>query len=187
MDDWAWVGTVATVAVATVGLFFSWLTGKQSRDHAETLEKIRLQQAERAAHDARIHGRRADAYLEALRLSESTGLWAQAVRPMLDSVPPRTPPPLPDLNRQAATRAQLLAFGSREVQDLWGAWVLTVRVILMADAEIDYITSDDAPLDETQSRTGIWGRLEQEMRPAEREAREALARRINLELTEPAH
>jgi hypothetical protein len=43
-----WIGTVATAAVGTVGIAFTWLTGKQARDHADRREQRQAEENARA-------------------------------------------------------------------------------------------------------------------------------------------
>ncbi len=95
---WEWVAPAATAAATTTvgvaGIFFTWLTGKQGRDHAETISNQRLTHERLLAKEAREQERLENAYVELLRMAERAGQWAQMVYPVFQSgQPPSTPLP----------------------------------------------------------------------------------------------
>ncbi len=61
---WEWVAPVATATAGAAGVFFTWLTGNQSRQHLERL----TQGAEDAARRERSMLERRNAYLAALKV-----------------------------------------------------------------------------------------------------------------------
>lgn len=61
---WEWVAPVATASVGAAGVFFTWLTGTQSRRHLERLTR----RAEETARYERSVRERRDAYLAALKV-----------------------------------------------------------------------------------------------------------------------
>ncbi|WP_203718385.1 hypothetical protein, partial [Asanoa siamensis] len=61
---WEWVAPVATATAGAAGVFFTWLTGAQSRQHVALLS---TQAAEAARRERSIQERR-DAYLAALKV-----------------------------------------------------------------------------------------------------------------------
>jgi hypothetical protein len=61
----AWVGTVAAAAVGAMGVFFTWLTGKQARSHVAEMSAQSLKHAERQ----RVREERQEAYFAVLRLA----------------------------------------------------------------------------------------------------------------------
>ncbi|GAA1859606.1 hypothetical protein [Asanoa iriomotensis] len=61
---WEWVAPVATASAGAAGVFFTWLTGAQSRRHVERL----TQRTEDAARRERSIQERRDAYLAALKV-----------------------------------------------------------------------------------------------------------------------
>jgi hypothetical protein len=130
---WEWVAPVATAAATTTvgvaGIFFTWLTGKQSRDHAqETLEE-QLGHERLQAREAREQERLENAYLELLKMAERVGQWAQMVYPMVETGPlPETP--LPTLEVQADTAALQAAFGTDRVRQLTETWEAVVKLMI---------------------------------------------------------
>jgi hypothetical protein len=52
---------------------FTWLSGKQGREHAAEM-----------AREERTQQRPADTYVALLDMAERVGMWAQMVRPLLD-------------------------------------------------------------------------------------------------------
>jgi hypothetical protein len=98
---WEWIGTSA---VGGLGIVFTWLTGKQSRDQALATLRAQLGHDRLQAREAREQERLASAYLELLKMAERVGQWAQMVYPVFQSgQPPSTP--LPSLEVQADTAA----------------------------------------------------------------------------------
>ncbi len=65
---WEWVAPVATGTVGVFGTFIAWLTGKQGRDHAETITRDQLDQTRVMQREANRHDEdkqfRAEAYKE---------------------------------------------------------------------------------------------------------------------------
>jgi len=83
------IGATAAVIVGVTGIVFTWLTGKQAREQAELVADKRLEHERTMAHEARRQERRGNAYVRLLTVVETTGQWAQMVKPMLDSDPPQ--------------------------------------------------------------------------------------------------
>jgi hypothetical protein len=70
---WEWVAPVATatagVVAGGIGIFFTWLTGKQARDDARA-----------AARETREQHRLENAYVDLLDMAERAGQWVQIPR-----------------------------------------------------------------------------------------------------------
>ncbi|MGZ3384770.1 MAG: hypothetical protein ACXVB5_07625 [Isosphaeraceae bacterium] len=183
---WEWVSPVATASAGVVaggiGVFFTWLTGKQSRDHAEETLREQLGHERLQAREAREQERLATAYLELLRMAERVGQWAQMVYPVVDTVPSSMPDtPLPSLPDQAETAALVNAYGSAAVREKWDAWEGVVRQMItqaeLTDWEEHNPTSPgDRPFE--NSPRGVLYRL----RPQEAETRRELADQVSAEL-----
>ena len=86
---WEWVSPVAAATTGVLGIFFTWLTGKQGRSHAETITRDQLAQERLLANEAREQQRLENAYVELLDLAERVGQYVQMVFPMWDTTPPR--------------------------------------------------------------------------------------------------
>ena len=75
---WEWVSPVATASAGVlgggVGAFFTWLTGKQSRDQALDTLREQLGHERLQAREAREQERLASAYLELLKTAERVGV-----------------------------------------------------------------------------------------------------------------
>jgi hypothetical protein len=177
---WEWVAPVATatasIAVGVAGIFFTWLSGKQGRDHAETVLSQQLAHERLLASEARDQQRLETAYVDLLDMAERAGQWAQMVLPMIDTHPPQPDPPLPTLEVQAHTQAVVKAFGSSQVRERLENWESVVKKAISTVA-VAHMTKD-VPVEAAQARVT----LERDLRPQERAAREALAEQISAEL-----
>jgi|GEM_PF-1645035 len=161
---WEWIGTSV---VGGLGIFFTWLTGKQARDDARA-----------TAWEARYQQRLEVAYLELLKMAERAGQWAQFVYPMHQSGPlPETQ--LPTFEVQADTAALLKAFGSDAVQERRETWESVVRQMISAAEQVVWEEAHPSqmPPQGKSARVTI-----HELRPKEREARAALGNRVAAEL-----
>jgi hypothetical protein len=178
---WEWVGPTAAAAVGVVGITFTWLSGKQGRDHAEQMARIGNDHVAAMAREERTQQRLADAYVALLEMAERVGQWAQAVRPMVDTAREQPVPPLPDLAEQATVEARVGAFGSIPVCERLDVWRSIVHDIIGKDS---LIRLQEADAEQGRPATDVGQpRLEiHNARPKEREAREALAYQIAVEL-----
>ncbi|MGB8386684.1 hypothetical protein [Mycobacterium sp.] len=177
---WEWVAPAATAAATTTvgvaGIFFTWLTGKQGRDHAETISNQRLTHERLLAKEAREQERLENAYVELLRMAERAGQWAQMVYPVFQSgQPPSTP--LPSLEVQADTEALVNAFGSAEVRELLETWRSVLREVISTVAQIQWEESDPTRASQQSPRLTL-----ESLRGQERTTREALAKQVAVEL-----
>jgi hypothetical protein len=123
---WEWIGTSA---VGGLGIFFTWLTGKQSRD--QVLETLRQQLGHERlqAREAREQERLESAYLELLKMAERVGQWAQFIYPVVQTGPlPDTP--LPSLEVQADAAALVAAFATNRVRQLTETWEAVVKQMI---------------------------------------------------------
>jgi hypothetical protein len=165
-----------------IGVFFTWPTGTQGRDHAERLAKQTYEYQRQLAEDARTQERLGEAYLNLLEMVEQVGAWAQAVRPVVDTDPPRPVPDLPDVREQIRVEAASNAFASAAVREALGAWRRVVRdvehAVLLIDLERDAGVRGERLHAQLQSP---WLKL-QELRPAEVRARRDLIERVADEL-----
>ena len=165
-----WIGTAS---VGALGIIATYRSGTQTRREQERLAAL---------------ARRADAYVEVLTIAEHIGNWAQRVRPVLDTYPPRPPPPFPELDQQIRAQALLSASGTDEVRALLAAWRETVNAVSRADMLIGFELERRNEPRELRGEPPLldgedpWLALEQKLRPAEQAAREALGARINEEL-----
>jgi hypothetical protein len=178
---WEWVAPVAIAAVGAVGIVFTWLSGKQGRNHAERLARIGNDHVAAMAREERTQQRLAETYVALLEMAERVGQWAQAIRPMTDTTPSQPVPPLPDLAEQATVEARVGAFGSIPVRERLDVWRSIVHDIIGKDHLIG-LQETDAEQERPAVNVGV-PRLEiHNARPKEREAREALAHQIAVEL-----
>ena len=178
---WEWVGPVATATVGVAGIFGTWLTGKQGRDRAEAISRETLAQERLLANEARKQQRLENAYVDLLDMAERAGQWAQMVLPMIDTNPPQpVPAELPSLEEQAHTVALVQTFGSDEVLERMKTWRAVVKEIITTVELIKWEEADPA----TRQRDGqaIARVALDELRPQERERREALAKQVAFEL-----
>ncbi|HEX6758636.1 MAG TPA: hypothetical protein VF086_09550 [Propionibacteriaceae bacterium] len=177
-----WIGPVSAAVVGISGIFFTWLTGKQARDQAHQTADKRLDHERTMAHDAREQERRANAYVRLLTVVERIGQWAQMVKPMLDTNPPQEVRPMPDLDEQAEAMALVNAFGSDEIRQSFKSWRDLVWDMIWAVAEIDREQgSGKRYRPETSDSDEPYMKL-LKLRPAEDEARQALASQTRAEL-----
>jgi hypothetical protein len=176
---WEWVAPVATASLGVVGIYFTWRTGKEGRDHAKQLAKAQQDHSERAAATARTQQRKAEAYVQILEVVEQIGNWAQNIRRVMDTIPPREIPPVPEYQDQIASKARLLAFASPEVQALWDEWDGAVHEIRVADMKIALGQQPNSAFDDTEA----WISLEDTLRPKEIEQRKLLAEQVSRELS----
>ena len=169
-----WIPVISAAIGASVGvtgIVFTWLTGKQARDQAEQTAQNRLEHERTMAQQARDQERRGNAYVQLLTVVERTGQWAQMVKPLVGSHPP---PPLPDLDEQAEAMALVNAFGSDEIRRSFNTWRNLIWDMIWAVDEIDREV-------ETSEGDEPYSKLFK-LRPAEDDARQALARLIRDEL-----
>jgi hypothetical protein len=174
---WEWVAPAATGTVGAYGIFIAWLTGKQGRHHAETITRETLAHERLLAQEAREQQRLENAYVELLRMAERAGQWSQMVYPVVSSgQPPNTP--LPSLEVQADTEALVKAFGSQEVRDLLDVWRAVLKEMISLAEQIEY---EEARPQETPSPISLRKAI-YDLRPKERETRQALADWVAVEL-----
>jgi len=177
-----WVSTVTVGAVGVLGAFFTWLTGKQGRDHTEKLASDRFDYERQVAADTRRQARIENAYLRLLGLVDQGSAWAQSVKPVLGTIPPRPVPDLPSVEQQVEVGTIVGAFGSAPVQQLYEEWRRVLREVVGAVEEIDRENLyRRAGVSEGTDAGQPWKQLS-ELRPKERAARDALARQVNTEL-----
>jgi hypothetical protein len=177
---WEWVAPVATatasITVGVAGIFFTWLSGKQGGDHAETISGQQLAHERLLASEARDQQRLETAYVNLLEMSEAAGQWVQLVMPVVDTDPPQPDPPLPTLEVQAHTEAVVRAFGSPQVRERMDSWESVVRKAI-STVTVGHMMAS-LPSEATQARLT----LERDLRPQERSARQALAEQVSAEL-----
>ncbi len=177
-----WVAPVATatasIAVGVAGIFFTWLSGKQGRDHAETVLGQQLTHERLLAKEAREQQRLENAYVDLLDMAERAGQWAQMVYPVVQTGPPPNTP-LPSFEEQAHTEALVRAFGSDAVRERMETWRSVVRqMVTQAElTEWEEAHPTQGPSLGKSPRVTL-----HELRPEERTAREALANQVAVEL-----
>lgn len=171
--DWVPVAVAGVGAAATVGVAFFGFR------HAERLGRERNTHERQLASEARRQGRLADAYLELLEFVHAVGQWSELVRPFMDSDPPRQPPPLPSLERQARIEALSDAFASQTVRDRMKTWRAVITEIRIADTQLGLL-KEHGPIAGVDS-FAPWQKL-LDVRPEERKAREALGDQAAAEL-----
>ncbi|HTX93863.1 MAG TPA: hypothetical protein VME67_02880 [Mycobacterium sp.] len=178
---WEWVAPVATAtastAVGVAGIFFTWLSGKQGRDHAETISGQQFAHARLLAKEARDQQRLESAYVALLEMAERAGQWAQLVLPMMDTNPPQPVPPLPSLDEQAHAEAFVRAFGSNDVRERMDKWEAVLRQVVSTVEQIQWEEADPRRASERSPRLTL-----QQLRPQERAARQTLAEQVSAEL-----
>jgi len=178
---WEWVSPVATASAGVVaggiGVYFTWLTGKQGRDHAETITRDQLAHERLLTREARVQQRLENAYVDLLRMAERAGQWAQMSYPIVGR-PPELP--LPSLVEQANTTALVRAFGSAEVLKRLETWRTVVQQ-MTTTAELIELEDMGKPVVQEGERSPR-ARFALDLRPQERETREALAARVAVEL-----
>ncbi|MFV8233070.1 hypothetical protein [Mycolicibacterium fortuitum] len=175
---WEWVAPVATASAGIAGILATWLTGKQAREDAKQISRDTLEHQRLLAKEERQQKRLESAYVKLLEMAEQTGLWATKVFPVTDTDPPQPVPPLPSLELQAHIRALINAFGSEAVASSMMNWLTVVRIMVSITDEIglESVDFESGPAD-----ISLRARLEK-LRPEERQAREALAKKIATEL-----
>ena len=182
---WEWVAPVATAtastAIGVAGIFFTWLSGKQGRDHAETISGQQLTHARLLAKEAREQQRLESAYVALLEMAERAGQWAQLVLPMIDTNPPGPVRPLPSFEEQAHTEAVVRALGSKEVREQMEKWEAVLRRVISTVEQIHWEESSPSRASQRSPRLTL-----EELRPQERAARQALAEQVSAELR-PEH
>jgi hypothetical protein len=201
---WDWLSPAISGTVGVGGLFFGWLSGKQSRDQAERLarhnnEHARLMAEQRDAHtrlleddrrgfeqrmveEERRQQRLAEAYLEIMTTTIQIGY---SLRPTAN--PEGT---AEDARPGVATvrvelvRATALAetFASAEVNALFESWRDLVYKVL--DADVRFAANTDTP---DGGHTAIdmrlhWRRQARDLRLKEADKRKALADLVAAEL-----
>jgi hypothetical protein len=133
------------------------------------------------AREAREQDRLATAYVALLAMTERTGQWAQMVYP-IDASPDQPVPPLPGLDEQAEVGATISAFGSDEARAAFEAWAMVVREIIAATRLIDFEQAERGRGGNAGEVGRIYLRLQDELRPRERETREELGQQVRKEL-----
>lgn len=178
---WEWVSPVATAGAGGLGVLFTWLSGKQGRDHAETVTNQQLTHARQLAYDTRKQQRLESAYVALLDMTERGGHWAHSAYPIVDTNPPREVPPLPSLDEQAHVKALLSAFGSRVVADHLNVWISVIQDLLVAGEKIQLFRERTLAREPGESHP--YKVFHSELRPRETKARKAIATQVALELS----
>jgi hypothetical protein len=173
---WEWVAPVATATAGVTGVFFTWLAGKQGREHAASVSANQLANARLLAIDTRQQQRLENAYLQLLEEAEKVGNWAQLVYPFFETNPPQPVPDLPTLEDQAKTAALVKAFGSDNVSRRMEAW----RKVVLEEITQARIVG----MSEARGQDAFEARVEidRELRPKEKETRQAIADQVAKEL-----
>jgi hypothetical protein len=164
------------------GMYFTWLSSKQGRDHAESLARERFEHERKLARDALDQERLADAYVRLLVMAERTGAWAQSVKPLMDTDPPQPVPPLPEIDAQAEVEAIVNAFGSGVIRESLDLWRRVVKDIISAVGLVDLERDAATKAYNADVDFGQPYRKLMELRPRERTARDALSDQVALEL-----
>jgi hypothetical protein len=172
---WEWIGTSV---VGGLGIVFTWLTGKQSRDQALATLRQQLGHDRLQAREAREQERLESAYLELLKMAERVGVWAQMVYPVFQSGPPPDTP-LPSLEVQADAAALVAAFGTDEVRQKAEAWQSVVREMITAAEQVVWEENhpSQVPPQGRSARVTI-----HELLPEEKRTRDALGAQVRSEL-----
>ncbi len=179
---WEWVSPVATASAGVVaggiGVYFTWLTGKGGREHAEAIARDQLSHERLLAEEARKQQRLESAYVSLLGMAERSGQWAQMAFPIVGTTPREVA--LPSLVEQANTRALVRAFGSAEVLKRLETWITVVQQMTNT-AEL--IEQEDMGRQVVQEgERAPRARFALDLRPQERETREAIANQVAVEL-----
>jgi len=174
---WEWVGPVATAAVGIAGIFGTWLNGKQARDDAKQLAGQVLTHERTLAEDARKQQRLESAYIELLEMAERASQWAHIAYPLMDTNPPAPVPDLPSLDSQSHVEALVGAYGSDEALSLLKVWRDIIHQMLTCDRLIKMGLEHEREAGEENPRLTFMN-----LRAKEREAREALRKRVSVEL-----
>jgi hypothetical protein len=112
-----------------------------------------------------------NAYGRLLNVVERGGQWAQIVKPMIDTIPPRAVRPLPDLDEQAEAQALINAYGSDDVRRDFDSWQKLVWKIIWVADEIDREKAPKRNAPTASDDNEPYTRL-LKLRPAELEARQ---------------
>jgi hypothetical protein len=190
---WDWLSAAVSGTVGVAGLYFGWLSGKQSRDHAERLsrhndEHARLMAEQRDAHartmeeNRRLHEQRmgeeerrqqrlAEAYLEIMTTAIRIG---QALREDGGPVPVHD-----DLVRATALAE---TFASRDALGLFEKWRDTVYRAIEADERFKANSAADEPAKAAVDMRLHWRRQVRDLRLKEADRRRALADAVSAEL-----
>lgn len=177
----AMTGMGSTALLGMAGIIATAVTSSKGRAAAKEL-----------ADTARVQQRLADAYIDLLKYVEAVGRWAQLVRPVSDTSPPRTPPALPEPDVEHIVRAKVFGYASAEVRKLYETWISSVVEIRKADHLIGLRLDAQDRHSNYQPKEGDqtdwldhltpWGELEDKLRPAELEARASLIAQVSNEL-----
>jgi hypothetical protein len=176
-------GALVFVDEDLVGAYLVHRTGKQGREQAERLSTEQRRHELAVARDAR----RTMAYTELVEHVESVGYWAQTVRPAIDFGQHRGD--LPPIDRQIKAVGLMMAFASPAVRTAADAWTEAVNAVSRADKKI--ALGEQTRAEHGAGASGIdileeWRRLEDDLRPAEKSARDALEAAINSEMNSEA-
>ena len=174
---WEWVSPVAIVTAGAMGVFFTWLSGQQARNHAERISNAQLANERQLAKEAREQERLENAYIQLLHTAELVGQWAESVLLMWDTDPPQPERPLPPLEEQVQTQALVAAFGSEAVRKYTRGWLTVVRAMQRTVQRIQCEEADPTRRSGENPRI-----LLEKLREQERETREALEERVAIEL-----
>ena len=150
--------------------------------HGERLAGVRTEHERQMAREARRYQRLAEAYVPVLDFAFKVGLWTELVRPLIQ-IGEVELPPLPSLEEQAHVQALVAAYASSEVKQLMLAWRDQLNNMRRAADMIISFAQRECARGHIDGGTE-WLKLEQEYRPAERQARQALADQVSAELGE---
>ena len=172
-------GMSATGLVGTVGIITTAVVAAKGRTATKEL-----------ADTARRQQRLADAYIDLIKFVLMVGSYAQLTRPST-GVDTGTPA-MPDTEAEYVARAKLAGYGSGEVKAKYNSWREAVAAIQQADLGIGMRLDaaqrhEKLPLTARENNAGhdplpLWEELDNELRPAERTAREALIDKMWQEL-----
>jgi hypothetical protein len=179
---WEWLAPASALVGASVGVLGTWLTGRGSRRHAETIAKLGLDHAAQMAREERRQQRFADAYVEMLMTVERMGHWAQLVCPWYNTGSPV--PPLPELDEQARVEAVVKAYASAGIRELFEQYLETVSAIARMECQINFLLEHGERAGGPDSAE-LWQQLDDTLRPGELAARRALAAQVSVELGQP--
>jgi hypothetical protein len=191
---WEWVPPVTAAASTTIvvgmTLWATSRTGRQGREHAETvarqtaehteaLTRQAAEHAEKMAVEERTHKRLEAAYIEMLQMIGRAGHWAIRVYPLMDYDPPQPMPDLPSPDDQARVRALISAYGSAEVKRLFEEFGDLIHGIRIAADTITF--AQTRSLGEMESEYRL--KLDGELRPALTAKQLELADLVTVELS----
>lgn len=175
---WEWVSPVAaavsTGTVGVVGIWLTWRSGHDGREHAEKMATQRLAHERLMADVDRRQQRLENTYVALLDMMEKAAHWAQISYPLWDTNPPQLVPDLPSLETQAHVESLVRAFGSPDVIARMETWRQLIQKMLKLDKLIKLGLEHDVersprvefaelqPLEE-QARHGISVQVAQEL------------------------